>query len=97
MVRLLETVDKTGKIIYLTDERYKHILKHPEMRNSLSLIHKAIISPQKTTAPLRDQNIRYFYTYHKNHKSSAKYLRVIVKYLNGKGFVITAYFVMEIV
>jgi hypothetical protein len=43
-----------------------------------------------------DTNVRYYYKYYKNRKSKAKYLRVIVKYLNGEGFIITAYFVIGI-
>lgn len=97
MAKVLETKDRTGRTIYLTDERYAHIKNHPEMQDSLRLIEKAVENPQKiTTFPL-DPDIRHFHTYHKNRKSKAKYLRVIVKYVNGEGFIITAFFVVEIV
>lgn len=39
-----------------------------------------------------DKTINYYYKYFKNRKSPAKYLLVIVKYLNGEGFIVTAYF-----
>ena len=42
MKKVLEVVDKTGRIIYLTEERFRHIKKHPEMQNCLSLIEGAI-------------------------------------------------------
>lgn len=36
MTRILEVKDRNGKLVYLTDERYNHILKHSEMQNSLA-------------------------------------------------------------
>ncbi len=93
MQRILEIRDKTGRLIYLTDERYTHILKHPEMQNSLNIIKETVESPIKVSEYSPDPTIKYFYSYHKNRKSRAKHLRAIVKYLNGEGFIITAYFV----
>ena len=37
-----------------------------------------------------------YYRYYKDRKKKAKFLQVVVKYLNGDGFVITAYFVRQI-
>ena len=96
MVRILEVRNRTGRNIYLTDERYSHIKKHPEMQNSIAIIERTIKNPQKITSYSLDPNVRYYYSYLKNRKSRAKYLRVIVKYLNGEGFIITAYFVEKI-
>jgi len=97
MTRILEVKDKTGGIIYLTDERYKHIKKHPEMQNSLNIIEETIRNPQKIIDFPLDLDVKYYYRHYKNRKSKAKYLRVIVKYLNEEGFVITAYFVVGII
>ena len=91
MTNILEVIDKTKRVIYLTDERYKHILKHPEMQNKLEFIRKTLENPLKIMD--FEENVKFYYTYHKNIKSKAKYLRVIVKYLNGNGFIVTAYFV----
>ncbi|MBI4162601.1 MAG: hypothetical protein HY513_02870 [Candidatus Aenigmarchaeota archaeon] len=96
MARVLEVKDRSGKLVYLTDERYKHILKHPEMQNSLQLIEQTVKNPDKMAQYSIDPAIRLYYTHHKNRKSKARYLRVAVKYLNGEGFVITAYFVVNI-
>ena len=96
MVRIFELKDKTGRIIYLTNERYSHIKKHPEMQNNIPIIEETIKNPQKITDYSLDLDIKYYYKHYKDRKSKAKYLRVIVKYLNGEGFVITAYFVEEI-
>ena len=96
MARVLEVKDKNGKLMYLTDERYNHILKHPEMQNSLRLIEQTVINPDKIEKYSIDDSVRFFYTHHKSRKSKARYLRVAVKYLNGEGFIITAYFVVDI-
>ncbi|GAI26275.1 unnamed protein product, partial [marine sediment metagenome] len=40
-----------------------------------------------------DSNKKDYYKYYKNRK---QYLKVIVNYLNGNGFVISAYFVRNI-
>jgi len=95
MPRVLELKDKTGRTIYLTDERYNHIRKHPEMKNSLQLIEETIRKPTSIQSYSFDPNIKYYYNYQKDRKSKAKHLRVIIKYLNGEGFVITAYFVVN--
>ena len=42
------------------------------------------------------KNKRFYYQYFKYKKIPSKFLRVIVKYLNGDGFVISAYFVNNI-
>ena len=96
MAKMLEVKDKKGRPVYLTDERYNHIKKPPEMQNSLAMIEETIKNPQKTAVYALDPEIRYYYKHYKNRKSKAKYLRVIVKYLSGEGFIITAYFVLGI-
>ena len=93
---IFEITDKTGRKIYLTEERCKHILKHPEMSNQLENIKDTLLNPLKIISYELENNIFYYYRYYKNRKSIAKYLRVIVKYLNSKGFIITAYFIDKI-
>ena len=96
MVRILEVKGKTGKKIYLTDERYVHIKKHPEMQNNLAMIEKTVKNPQKIADYSLDSDVKYYYRRYKDRKSKAKYLRFVIKYLNGEGFIITAYFVVGI-
>ncbi len=96
MRKVLEVIDKTKRKIYLTDERYQHILKHPDMHNQLEEIRTTLQSPSKIADYNIDENIKYYYKYYKHKSQNAQYLRIIVKYLNGKGFIITAYFVDKI-
>ena len=49
MELILSVTDKTQRTIYLTRERYDHILKHPEMHNRLQDIQQTLEKPQKIT------------------------------------------------
>ena len=96
MINVFEVIDKTNRIIYLTNERYKHIAAHPDMQNKINLIKDTLENPLKILDYALEEDIKYYYRYYKDERSKAKYLRVIVKYLNGIGFIITAYFVENI-
>lgn len=96
-MRILEIKDKSGRVVYLTDERLSHINKeHPEISLYLQEFENVLKNPTKITSYKYDRNISYYYKFFKNKKSTAKYLLLIVKYLNGEGFIITAYFVKNI-
>ena len=90
---VLEVTDKIRRRVYLTKERYKHILEHPDMHNQLECIKETLEDPLKITDYSLEKDIKYYYRYYKDKESKAKYLRVIVKYLNGNGFIVTAYFI----
>ena len=93
---VLEVTDKTGRKIHLSEERWSHIRKkHPEIEN-IELIEQTIKNPDKIVQYVLDKNIYYFYKYFKNFKSPKRYLLLIVKYLNGGGFIITAYLEKDI-
>lgn len=93
---IFEIKDKTGRKIYLTDERWKHITTtHAEMANYLEEIKLSLEKPLKIT-PHEKGDLRKYYLYLKHRKHPEKYLRVIVKYLNEHGFVITTHFVKYI-
>ena len=96
MEYLFEIVDKTGRKIHLTKERASHIIEHPEMTNQIENIKNTLINPLKITRYIFEEDIFYYYKYFKYIESPAKYLLVIVKYLNGIGFIITSYFVKNI-
>lgn len=66
--------------------------KHPSLSEHIEEIKETLIKPDSITDSSPDESVRYYYKYYKKLKSPHKYLLVIVKYLNGKGFIITAYF-----
>ncbi len=94
---LFEVVDKTGRKIRLTKERWSHITHpsslHSYMTNYLEDVEQVLIKPDRISDSVYDINKANYYKYYKNRK---QYLRVIVRYLNGDGFVISAYFVKNI-
>ena len=92
---IFEAKDKTGRMIHLSLERWKHIRKkHPEIENSEE-IQETIINPTKITFPKIDESVGFYYKYFKN--KSPSYLLVLVKYLNGTGYIITAYYEDKII
>ncbi|MDO8467823.1 MAG: PBECR2 nuclease fold domain-containing protein [Nanoarchaeota archaeon] len=97
MADVFEVVDKSGRKIRLTRERWKHITTptspHAYMTNYLEEIKQTLENPDKVVISVYDDKKGNYYKYYKYNK---KYLRVAVKYLNGTGFVITAYFVRNI-
>ena len=97
MAHIFRSEDKTGRHIYLTDERWSHINEeHPEVSPYLQEFTETLKNPTNVASYPYDKDIRYFYKYFKQRENKAKYLLIIVKYLNGEGFIITAYFVRQI-
>ena len=89
MAKIFEVKDKSGRIIYLTGERWNHILKHPEMSNQIEQIKDTLLYPDKVAKIEHDPDIRFYYKYYKERK---EYLFISVKYLNGNGYIITSFY-----
>ncbi|MBI1972525.1 hypothetical protein HYS50_00805 [Candidatus Woesearchaeota archaeon] len=97
MENLFEAIDKSGRMIRFPQKQWKHILQdHPEIAQHIEEIKIALQRPLKITTYSFDNQVRYYYTYIKQREGPAKYLLVIVKYLNGTGYIITAYFEKKI-
>jgi len=93
MLNVFEIIDKTGRKIHLSKERWRHIrMEHPEIVNSED-IEDAIRIPVKIISSDRDQNVGWYFKYNKIRR---RYLKVAVKYLNGGGYVITAHYTTKI-
>ena len=92
-MRLFEVKVKNGKLLYLTLERWEHIIReHPILVKSYedlinTLLHAFIIKQS-----IHDQFVYFYYKYFRNVSASGMYLVVVVKYLNGEGFVITSFY-----
>ena len=63
------------------------------MTNYLEEIKRTLINPDKIIDSVNNDTKVNYYKY---YKEKIKYLRVIFKYLNGQGYVITSYFVSNI-
>ena len=87
---VFEVVYKTERKIRLTSMQWKHVLKrHPYMNKYEEEIKETLKYPQKLVGPMKD--LGYYYKYYKYLRSPNRYIFVLVKYLNGEGFVITTY------
>ncbi len=92
MINIFEVIDKSGRVIHLSGERWRHIRKkHPEIEN-FELIKETIEKPDKITHIHADSTISYFWKNYKNRPSPDKFLLVVVKYLNGDGYVLSSYY-----
>ena len=91
---IFEVTDKTKRKIHLSKERWRHITSptslHTYMTNHLEEIKQTLINPDKIVGSINNNTKINYYKYYKERR---KHLKTIVKYLNGKGFIITAYFV----
>lgn len=92
MEAIFEVKDKIGRKIHLSRERWKHIRKkHPEVED-YGLIKETIEKSDKITNIHYDETIHYYYKYYKFRKEPEKFLLVVVKYLNGGGYILSAYY-----
>lgn len=94
---IFEVIDKTGRILRMTDYNWYHIVKkHPEVASQKEKIIETLEKPDKITNSLDDEEVKYYYKFYKNLPSPYKFMRVIAKYLNGDGFIISSHFVKTI-
>lgn len=91
---IFEITDKTGRKIHLAPERWKHIISHRYMASKLDDIKKALVNPSLIVPTRFDEKIKNYYLHYKDKK---RYLLVGVKYLNGKGFITTAFIARKII
>jgi len=81
---IFEGKDITNRNIHLSDERWHHIAEeHPEVTPYFVEFGDILKHPIKVVSYIEDPLVRYFYRYYKQRISAAKYLMLIVKYLNG--------------
>jgi len=80
-MNIFEAVDKNIRKIRLTKNQWAHIRQeHPDVNNHYE-IEETIINPLKVL--YLEKNKSAYYKYFKHRKDPAKYLKVIVRYLNG--------------
>ncbi len=90
---IFEITDKSGRKIRLTSKQWAHINnKHPSVANYFKEIKEILQKPDVITDSDIDENVHFYYKYYKYLEPPHKYILVIVKYLNGEGFIISAFF-----
>ncbi|MBI4145867.1 hypothetical protein HY489_00860 [Candidatus Woesearchaeota archaeon] len=96
-MRVLECIDKTKRRIYLTSERWSHLSgEHPEVVPYLNQFEEVLKQPLQITSFTGDTTVAYYYKHAKDRPCASKHLLLVVKYLNGEGFIITGYFVKKL-
>ena len=93
---IFEITDKNEKKVHLSKERYKHILRHPDMHDQLENIKITLQNPATIRYNEEDESVVYFYREFKDREPLERYLLVSVKYLNNEGFIITSFFTNKI-
>jgi hypothetical protein len=83
--------DCFGQNVRLTDERLAHILEHAEMKGLGAEIERVLRQPQLVRRSRSDEAVRLFYEFYAQTIVNGKWLCVVVKYLEGDAFVVTAY------
>ena len=95
MSHVFEVVDKKGRKIRLTRERWSHIRRDHENVAKFEEIEDCILNPDKIIADEREDVFLYF-KYFKHKKQTSKFLKTIIKYLNSTGFILSSHFVRKI-
>jgi len=90
MLWIFEITDKTGRLTHLSYKQWLHTQTHPGMTISvIERIKETLISPYKIFLSESDSSAYFFFRYYKDRQ---EYLMVLVKYLNGNGFIITSFY-----
>jgi len=90
-VALFKIRSKMGKVVSLDENRWRHVLEHPEMQNQLDRIKKTVVNPEVRES-IHDPSVLLFYKLYEETPVTEKYLLVIIKALNREGFIVTAFF-----
>jgi len=83
--------DCFGRAVRLTDERLAHILEHPEMRAMDAEIEQVLRAPQLVRRSRSDMSAQLYYSFYAQTEVGGKWLCVVVKFVEGDAFVVTAY------
>ena len=91
---IFKVTDKTGRKIRLTKRQWTHIVdKHPDMAGKQEEIMKTLEIPEFILPEKFNEKMQNYYKYNKSQK---EYLLVVVKYLNGDGFIATSFYTRKI-
>lgn len=90
---LFERSSKLGKQVRLTEVQWAHIAsKHREILDQKGKIIQTLENPDIVYYSSLENNYQYCKHFEETPVTQ-KYLLLVVKHLNGEGFVITAFFV----
>jgi hypothetical protein len=85
-------LDYRNRKVRLTEERFAHILIHPEMVEMELTITDTLKNPQLVRKSQSDDSVELLYRFYTQLIIGDKWLCIVVKYLLNDAFIITAYF-----
>ena len=92
-----EVLDRTGRKLRMTNWNWQHVIRrHPEISSEKEKIIETLENPDKINNSIKDEKARFYYKYYKHRQSANKFMMVLVKYLNGDGFIISVHFIPRI-
>lgn len=85
--------DHRGANIRFPDERWRHICAdHPEMTPLYQAVCDTIAGPEVIANSSSDPAaVKLYHKWYADTSVGGKWLRVVIKFLNGDAFVLTAY------
>jgi len=93
---VFEVISKIGKKIRLTEVQWAHMSsKHPELVNQIDKMIATLQKPDYVYHSPEEENFHYL-KFFRQTPITEKYLLLIIKHLNGEGFIITGFFVSKI-
>lgn len=84
--------DHQNRVIRLTNERWSHILKHPEMIGQEERLIETLANPEMVIATDKDKTVRAYHRLYDQSPVTRKYMIVAVKFLVEDAFVVTAFY-----
>ena len=88
---IFEITDKSGRRIRLTRKQWSHIRQHHAEVENPEEIEETLQNPDNII-PDEREDVENFFKFFKHKKQKSKFLKVIVRFLNTEGYVITAHF-----
>jgi len=80
--------DITERRIHLSQKQWVHIVhEHPTLSGRLRDVEEVLTNPLTIRQSSNNDMVWHYYRW---HKSAFSYIMVVVRYLNGEGFVITS-------
>jgi len=84
--------DCQGRAVRLTEERWAHILDHPEMIGQRERLIETLAQPDLVIATVKDETVHAYHRLYETTPVTRKFLVVAVKMEVDDAFVLTAYF-----
>ena len=90
---LITFIDYTGRLVRYPEERQKHVAdNHPYMEHHAELIQETLADPDEVRMSLEDPStVIIYYRWFWNTPVGSRYVRVVIKLLDGDAFVMTAH------